>query len=78
MIDRTRRGPDPFLAWKLRLFFAGAALLAAGMLLGYDVLALLAIVVLVAGMVLMLLSARHRRRAEAEAAEGEEDEADRP
>jgi type III secretory pathway component EscV len=76
VIDRIRRDPDPFLEWKVRVLFAGGALLAAGMVLGQDVLALLAIAVLVGGMVLMILSANHRRRAQAEAAaqaEGEEE-----
>lgn len=74
MVDRTRREPDPFLDWKVRVFFAGAALLVPGVLLGYEPLVLLAIVVLAAGLMLLtVLSARHRRQAEAASAEWEEE-----
>jgi hypothetical protein len=78
MVDRTPREPDPFLDWKVRVFFAGAVLLAAGVLLGRDVLVLLAIGVLAFGLMLMtILAARQRRRAEAmqAAEEWEEPEA---
>ena len=74
MIDRTPRAPDPFLEWKVRVFFAGALLLVAGAMLRRNVLVLLAIVVLFGGMVLMILTARHRRRLQAKAeAEAMED-----
>ena len=63
MVDRRRRDhPDPFLDWKVRIFFAGAALLMAGILLQRDVLALVAIVVLAAGLLLALVSAVRGRR----------------
>lgn len=71
MIDRARRGPDPFLDWKVRIFFGGAALLAAGVLLGYRVLVLLAIVLLVVGLfATTILGKRQQRTAE----EGVEEE----
>jgi UPF0716 family protein affecting phage T7 exclusion len=77
MADRTRREPDPFLDWKVRVFFAGAALLVPGVLLGYDPLVLLAIVILAGGLMLLTaLGARRRRQAEAAAAEEWEEEAD--
>lgn len=67
MIDRARRAPDPFLDWKVRIFFAGAALAAAGMLLGYRVLVLLAIIVLVVGLfATTILAKRSARAAEAD------------
>ena len=53
MVDwRRREQPDPFLDWKVRIFFAGAALLIAGMVLRRDVLALAAVAVLASGVVL--------------------------
>jgi hypothetical protein len=66
MIDRRRRDePDPFLDWKVRIFFAGAALLAAGVFLQRDVLALVAAGVLAAGVVLILVARLRQRRREA-------------
>jgi hypothetical protein len=67
MIDRRRlEEPDPFLDWKVRIFFAGAVLLMAGVLLNRNVLALLAAVVLGAGLVLTLIvRLRERRRQDA-------------
>jgi Flp pilus assembly protein TadB len=64
MMDRAPRDePDPFLDWKLRIFFAGAVLLMAGVLLDRRVLALLAAVVLGAGLILALvIRLRERRR----------------
>jgi Flp pilus assembly protein TadB len=75
VIDRARREPDPFLDWKVRIFFAGAVLLAAGVLLGYRVLVLLAILVLVVGLIsTTILGKRHRRAREVE--EGQDDAGD--
>ena len=71
MIDRTRRGPDPFLDWKVRIFFAGGLLLVAGVLLGYRVLVLLAIIVLLVG--LFATTILGKRHAKARAAEAEEE-----
>jgi Flp pilus assembly protein TadB len=68
---RARRGPDPFLDWKIRIFFAGALLAAAGILLGHDVLVLLAILVLLVGLFATTILAKRRER---EAAEVEADE----
>ncbi len=63
MVDRRRREqPDPFLDWKVRIFFAGAAVLMAGIFLQLDVLALVAIIVLAAGLLLALVSAIRGRR----------------
>ena len=64
MIDRVgREGPDPLLDWKLRLFFAGAAVLILSMVLDRRPLALVAIGVLGLGMVLVLIDrVRHRRQ----------------
>lgn len=83
MMDRRRRDePDPFLDWKVRIFFAGAALLAAGVFLKRDVLALIAAVVLATGAVLMGIDRYRRRRAESariahyDAEDGAEDDAD--
>jgi hypothetical protein len=66
MVDRRRRDePDPLLDWKVRIFFAGAVLLMAGILLQRDVLALIAAVVLGIGTVMMMISRiRERRREE--------------
>jgi hypothetical protein len=67
MIDHRRRDePDPFLDWKLRIFFAGAVLLGASVMLNRDVLALLAAGVLGVGMVLILIARVRQRRREAE------------
>jgi hypothetical protein len=53
MVDRLRRKqPDPFLEWKVGIFFVGAALLLGGIFLQIDILALVAAVVLAAGLVL--------------------------
>ena len=75
MIDRRRRQePDIFLDWKVRIFFAGAALLGAGVFLQRDVLALVAAAVLGVGLVLALVG-KYRERRRLEAARFEEDEA---
>lgn len=63
MIARTRRAPDPFLDWKVRIFFAGGVLLAAGAIFGYRVLVLLAIVVLVVGLFATTILAKRQARA---------------
>ncbi|WP_420125264.1 hypothetical protein [Longimicrobium sp.] len=80
MIDRTRREPDYYLDWKVRLFFTGAVLVAAGVVFGQDVLVLIAIILLVVGLLAMTLLNRRRKRADeavaAEASEGEDWDAD--
>ena len=64
-MDRRRRDePDPYLDWKVRIFFAGAMLLAAGVFLRRDVLALIAAAVLAAGALLMGLDRYRRTRRE--------------
>lgn len=73
-MDRRRPDePDPFVDWKIRIFFAGAVLLMAGVLLEREVLALVAAAVLCAGAVLMLV-ARYRRRRLEDARIAEHDE----
>jgi hypothetical protein len=77
VIGRGRREPDPYLDWKVRIFFGGAVLLAAGVLLGYRVLVLLAIVVLVVGLfATTILAKRHARAAQAAAEHGAWEEED--
>jgi hypothetical protein len=49
---RRRTEPDPFLDWKVRIFFVGAVLLMAAIIFGKDVLALVAAVILGVGAVL--------------------------
>jgi Flp pilus assembly protein TadB len=79
VIDRTRRAPDPFLDWKVRIFFAGAVLLAAGAILGYRVLVLLAIIVLVVGLfATTILGRRRARAAEMEAEVVDDDDLSEP
>lgn len=79
MIDRRRRdGPDPFLDWKIRIFFAGAALLAAGVFLRRDVLVLIAAVVLGVGLVLSGIDRVGRRRAESARMARFDEEGDHP
>jgi hypothetical protein len=52
-LDRGRRAaPGRFLRLKVQLFFAGAAMLVAGMVLKRDVLVLFAIAILAVGFVL--------------------------
>lgn len=80
MMDRRRRDdPDIFLDWKVRIFFAGAGLLAAAVFLQRDLLALAAAAVLALGVVLVLVGKyRERRRQEAAMAAHEEYEEDAP
>lgn len=55
-LDRGRRAArGRFTALKVQLFFAGAAVLLAGMVLGRDALVLLAIAILAAGFLLRFL-----------------------
>jgi len=67
MIDRRRREePDRFLDWKVRIFFAGALLLMAGVFLGRDVLVLAAAGVLAVGAVIVLITRLRERRRQSE------------
>ena len=67
MMDRRRPDEqDPFLDWKVRVFFAGAVLLMAGVVLNRDVLALAAAAVLAVGAVLIGINRLRRRRREEE------------
>lgn len=56
--SRTRRGPDAFLDWKVRLFFVGAALALVGIATGIEWLVGVAIGTLAAGLILSFLSKR--------------------
>ena len=51
-VDRRKRGPDPHLDWKVRLFFAGALLAVAGIALESSLLVVAAIVTLFVGFAL--------------------------
>ncbi len=53
--SRRRAGPDPYLDWKVWIFFAGAALALAGIGMESTALVGLAIPVLLAGVVLRSL-----------------------
>ncbi|HWK88534.1 MAG TPA: hypothetical protein VNP72_01015 [Longimicrobium sp.] len=60
-MDPQARPPDPYLEWKVRCFFAGAILLLGGILFEFRFAAVLAIVVLAAGLILVLMSRIQRR-----------------
>jgi hypothetical protein len=53
--SRRRRGSDPWLDWKVRLFFMGAILAAVGIASDRSWLVISAIVVLLAGVALRFL-----------------------
>jgi hypothetical protein len=57
-IDKERRGEDPFLLWKVRIFAVGATLGLAGIFMNQRILVWAAIVVLVVGLVLRMASRR--------------------
>jgi hypothetical protein len=54
-VDRSRRGGDPYLKWKVRLFAVGATLGLAGIFLDIRGLIWAAIVVLVVGFLVRFL-----------------------
>lgn len=58
--DRSRRGPDPFLDWKVRLFFAGAVAALLGMAFDSRWLVGAAIALLALGFLLRFLGGRGR------------------
>lgn len=63
MIGRGAPGrEDPFLDWKVRIFFSGAAVLVAGILFDRPVLALVAAGVLAAGVALAAFARLRARR----------------
>jgi len=64
--SRKRGGPDSHLDWKVRLFFAGAALALAGIGLESSLLVGVAIAVLLGGVVLRFLPAGDGGREEDE------------
>jgi hypothetical protein len=51
-LDRSSRGPDPWLDWKVRVFFLGAALALVGMAMGNRVVTGVAMGVLLVGVIL--------------------------
>lgn len=53
--DRSRRGPDPFLRWKVRLFLAGAVVALLGMARDSPWLLGVAVALLGAGFVLRFI-----------------------
>jgi hypothetical protein len=53
--SRERRGPDPYLHWKMLCFALGAAVALAGMITGIDWLILVAVAILVVGIGLRFL-----------------------
>ena len=57
-LNRRRRGEDPHLAWKVRLFFLGAALALVGMVMDSSWLIGAAVAVLIAGVGLRFLPVR--------------------
>lgn len=70
---RRRAGPDPFLAWKMRLFVAGAVFLALAMALDRPVIALASVAVLLVALALRAIGERRADEAEAEAAADDEE-----
>ena len=54
-MDRRSRGPDPWLEWKVRVFFLGAVLALVGMAMGNRLVTGLAIGVLLVGVILRFL-----------------------
>lgn len=71
---RPRRGEDPFLDWKVRLFFVGAALFGAAVFLDRPAFAIGAGVVLVVAFALRFLAPREEEPEYAE----EEDAGEEP
>lgn len=52
---RRRSGPDPYLQWKVRLFFLGAVLALVGLARDSSLLVGLAVLILLVGVALRLL-----------------------
>lgn len=77
---RPRSGGDPFLDWKVRLFFVGAALFGAAIFLDRPVFALAAGAVLLVAFALRFFAPREEEPeyAEEEEESGDEPPADRP
>jgi hypothetical protein len=57
-LDRSRKGDDPYLDWKVRLFLAGAVVALWGMARAVSWLVLVGILILLAGASLRFLAGR--------------------
>lgn len=57
-LNRSRTGVDPWLDWKVRLFFLAAILALVGMARGWSWLVVLAILALFGGMALRFIGGR--------------------
>ena len=79
---RGKRGPDPYLDWKVRFFFLAAVLAFAGIAADSSVLVVLAILVLLGGLALRIVPVKKKSGDTAGEAEplvsGEEVDADEP
>lgn len=74
LLSRRRRGPDPLLGWKVRLFWGGAVLGVGGMFLNSAWWVVGGIVVLALGVTLALVSRRRWGRVDGEKRSQEEGE----
>jgi hypothetical protein len=79
---RGRRGPDPYLDWKVRFFFLAAVLAFAGIAADSSVLVGLAILVLLGGFALRIVPVKEKGKDTDSQGEpvvsGEEADADEP
>ncbi len=73
-LDRSRRVPGRFVGLKIGLFFAGAAVLLAGMVMERDVLVAVAIAILGVGFLLRFLDRREPVRWVADEDDPDEDD----
>ncbi len=71
--DRSRRGPDPFLRWKVRLFLAGAVVALLGMARDSSWLLGVAVAFLGAGFVLRFIPRDGEEDCEEDYGEDEEE-----
>lgn len=71
--DRSRRGPDPFLRWKVRLFLGGAVAALFGMARDSSWLLGVAVALLGAGFVLRFIPGDGEEDFEEDEKEGEEE-----
>ena len=60
--DRSRRGPDPYLDWKVRLFLAGAVVALVGMARESSWIVGVAVALLAAGFLLRFVPAADEER----------------
>ncbi len=71
-LDRSRKGPDPYLDWKVRFFFVGALVGVVGMARETGWLIWVAVGILIAGFFLRFLPAREEDSAGWDEAEDDE------